>query len=530
MPRNSKLLPYLQIKDKTQLKYVRRVPPDLQKYLGGRRYITRILDTDSIDPKDRRVIKAWSQVNQAVEDELAEATKLRDADEQVLDSVERLSPRDAAGIAAEPFRQLLKAIETGRRTDTQEELAIQTGLKMIESWMQEISSPENALQIRRETQSQISELWLRDVLSQLRIEPTPEVLEQIKLRHLQYAQMAFEDQKRMDEGDFSQASLETKAPALPVKQVAWQELIDAWIAELGGIRQVDGVGIGEKQVEAHQRNIAELIKVLQLHFPAEITVADVRKYLKYLQGSNLATSTKQQRLGTFVLLFEIGTRIGLLETNPFLGITIKEPRAESNLSYRPFTDDELVVIFKKQNRMVRKNEHRILPLTLLMTGARASEILFLRHPDIAQTEDGVWYFKMVDRPTDKYPRTLKGNKANERFTPMHPLLIERGFLDLIDSEEEGYVFENRSNAALSCYFKRILRTTGIYEYRKTVVHSLRGTAIDAWRRARIPEDARRALTSHSSRDVQERVYGKNLKFMPDVLFKELSKVDWSWLP
>jgi len=527
VPRNSKLLPYLQIKGKAQLKYVRRVPPDLQKYLGGRRYITRILETDSIDPKDRRVIKAWSQINQEVEAELAEAKQLFDARPE---PVERLSPRDAAGIAAEPFRQLLNALETGRSTDKQEELAVQTGIKTITALLRELQEPENALQIRQETRSQISEMWLEDVLSQLRIDPTPEVLEQIKARYSQYAQMAVEDQKRLSDGDFSQSSVETKAPPLPVRQVEWQELVDAWIAELGGIRQVSGVGIGEKQVEAHQRNIAELIKVLQLHFPAEITVADVRKYLKYLQGSELATSTKQQRLGTFVLLFEIGTRIGLLEVNPFLGITIKEPRAESRANYRPFTNDELVTIFKKQNQMVRRNEHSILPLTLLMTGARASEILFLRHSDIAQTEDGVWYFKMVDRPTDKYPRTLKGNKADERFTPMHPLLIDRGFLDLVDTDEEGYVFENRSNAALSCYFKRILKTTGIYEHRKTVVHSLRGTAIDAWRKARIPEDARRALTAHSSRDVQERTYGKNLQFMPDVLYKELCKVDWSWIP
>ena len=50
------------------------------------------------------------------------------------------------------------------------------------------------------------------------------------------------------------------------------------------------------------------------------------------------------------------------------------------------------------------------------------------------------------------------------------------------------------------------------------------------RDARLPEDVRRALTAHSSRDVQDRVYGEGLQFMSSVLLKELSKVDWSWLP
>ena len=228
-------------------------------------------------------------------------------------------------------------------------------------------------------------------------------------------------------------------------------------------------------------------------------------------------------------LFGIGVRIGLLQKNPFAGMIINVPRAERKRGYRPFTRKEVISIFTKINSL-KPEQKNILPLTLLMTGARAGDILFLRHSDIAQTTDGVWYFKMVDRPMDEYPRTLKGAETDERFTPMHPLLIERGFLDHVDSSKDGYIFDNRNNDSISAWFKRILQGLGFWERKVTVLHSLRGTAIDAWREARIPEDVRRALTAHSSKDVQERTYGEGVEFMPDILHKELSKVDWSWLP
>jgi len=59
---------------------------------------------------------------------------------------------------------------------------------------------------------------------------------------------------------------------------------------------------------------------------------------------------------------------------------------------------------------------------------------------------------------------------------------------------------------------------------------LRGTAKDLQRESGISLDVRHALTGHSSRDVGESSYGKGLRMMPDVLAKELAKVDLSFIP
>ena len=515
MPRKSKLLPFLQRKGDQTLRYVRRVPTELKKYLGNRRYLTRVLDTSSTNVKDKEVVKAWSQINEEVEEQLKKAQRQFEKDSEKGEPVELLSARDAAGIGAEPWRMLMSAADAGRRDEA-------IGEKVFESIKLLFEKPEDA-------QKQFADLWLKDVLKDLQIDPSADVMEKIRARFDQYGAMAAADAERKREGDFSTPEIETKAPELPSRRVTYQQLLEAWLADAGGIREIDGVGVGKKQHEQYETNIAELIRITELHYPAELSIADVRKYLMHLQSTSLATTTKQLRMSMLTKLFAIGVQVGLLEANPFVGMAIAAPRAERKRSYRPFTRDEIISIFNKVNTFSGEQKS-ILPLTLLMTGARAGDILFLRHSDVAKTKDGVWYFKMLDRPMDEYPRTLKGAETDERFTPMHPILIERGFLDLVDPSKDGYIFENRNNDSISAWFKRILQGLGIWERKVTVLHSLRGTAIDAWREARVPEDVRRALTAHSSRDVQERIYGDGLCFMPDILYKELSKVDWSWVP
>ncbi len=515
MPRKSKLLPFLQRKGDQTLRYVRRVPAELQKYLGNRRYITRVLNTSSTDVKDKEVVKAWSQINEEIEEQLKEAQRQFEKDSEKGEPVELLSARDTAGIAAEPWRILAKAAELGRGDERLGDMLVET-LKLY------IEKPQDG-------QRQLADVWLSAVLKDLQIAPTEEAMSKIRQRFAQYGEMAFADQVRKQAGDFSTPEIESKAPALPARRVTYQQLLDAWLTDAGGIREIDGVGVGKKQHEQYETNIAELIRITELHYPAELSVSDVRKYLMHLQNTSLATTTKQLRMSMLTNLFAIGVRVGLLEANPFVGMAITAPRAERKRSYRPFARQEIIDIFNKVNTFSREQKS-ILPLTLLMTGARAGDILFLRHSDVAQTKDGVWYFKMLDRPTDEYPRTLKGAETDERFTPMHPLLIERGFLALVDPSKHGYIFENRNNDSISAWFKRILQGIGIWERKVTVLHSLRGTAIDAWREARVPEDVRRALTAHSSKDVQERTYGEGLQFMPDILYKELTKVDWSWIP
>ena len=78
-------------------------------------------------------------------------------------------------------------------------------------------------------------------------------------------------------------------------------------------------------------------------------------------------------------------------------------------------------------------------------------------------------------------------------------------------------------------FQDRLKKLGIWEKKKTVLHSFRNTAKDLWRESGISQEFRSALTGHQSRDVGEASYGKGLQLMPDVMHKEITKLDLDWL-
>ena len=526
MPRKPKLLPYLQVMTSGRLRYTRRVPPELREYLGGRGYLTVLMPPGSTDPSDKRLIKAWSKANAEIEAELAKASDQREAKESAIEPVEALSPKAVAGIAAEPWRQLQKAVSDGRVSAAMVDQVRETVLITLKA-LADAQGGDTAA--KAEAQKQITNIWIKPVVNELNMQPSDDLMEQIRERHQAYRQMAEADAERLREGDFSTSDLHDKAPPLPTRQITFEALVDEWIRDAGGIREIDGVGVGQSQVSQYRAHIKELIEVTGLHFPAEVDVDSARAFMTHLQQSDLAIATKKTRMTTVNNLFAIAVRVGLLDANPFTHLKIKTPKGTRNTGYRPFTEEELTEIFSELKR-IPPNERNILPLMLLTTGARQGDITFIRHQDVQKSEGGVWFIDMVDCPKDKYPRTLKGGVSDERRTPIHPVAIERGFLEMVSSKKKGYVFQARRNDTLSAWFKRLLERIGIYEHRKTGLHSLRNNAIDAWREARIPQDIRHALTGHSSRSVQDKSYGEGLQQMPDVLYKDLVKIDWSWLP
>lgn len=527
MPRKTRLLPYLRETKSGRLEFVRRVPPELQQYLGNRRYLTQVLPVESTNVRDRAVIRAWTAANAQIEAELSQAREQHARSTAPKPEPTPLAPRAVAGIAAEPWRQLLEAGDDGRFTADMEQM-----LGTIAAYgvfaLSKAGGPDG-LALMEGGKAAITEEMLQQILGKLQIQPDAQALQQIQQRLFGYTPMVQADLKKRKAGDFSEGDIQTKAPALPKAQLTFERLLEAWLADAGGITERDGIGVSEDRVSAYQKSIEDLIAVTGCHFPAEVGIEEARQYYEHLQASSWAIGTKQKRLGTINNLYSLSVQLGLLDINPFSELKLKVPKGTRTSNYRSFTYDELIAIFTRIKEMP-PNERKIVPLILLMTGARLSDVMYLRHTDVKRTDAGVYYFDFKHEPQHKYPHLLKGGESDERHTPLHPLLVERGFLKMVKLKQPGYIFNVRDNDLISAWFQRILVRLGIYERRVTVLHSLRGTAIDAWRSARLPEDVRRALTAHSSRDVQDRVYGEGLQLMPDVLYKELLKVDWSFLP
>jgi hypothetical protein len=145
-----------------------------------------------------------------------------------------------------------------------------------------------------------------------------------------------------------------------------------------------------------------------------------------------------------------------------------------------------------------------LPLLALFGGERLSELTGLRVSDVAPNEliGAVAIYINEDR---KAGRRLK-TKQSERFIPVHPLLIELGFLDFVAAQAkargaDAWLFPlaapgTKGTAAYSKWFGRYIGAHGVTDTAK-VFHSFRHSFIDALRVANVGDEIKHALLGWS---------------------------------
>ena len=372
----------------------------------------------------------------------------------------------------------------------------------------------------------------KPTLDQLGIVPTAEDLQGIGEAFLRYQPVIEADMQKLQVFDFTPPRLAEIAPPLPKRQTSWRDLFEGWRRSTGGVLEVDGYGVSQQREMPYKGAIREFSEQIGDVPPSEVTVKQARRYVSWLQSSSgIAVRTMQTRLTCLRNLMKVGIEDGLLESNPFTATSIRSPAGVlDQQGYRAFSKEGLIAIFTELNQREMSMKHMLI-YVLLCTGCRLSDALQLRMSDLKTTASGIWFFDWKHEPTADLPVLLKSKSKNNRLTPLHSVLIEKGLLAWQQPAAGRLLGDNiATQSAYSSFFKNLLKRVGIYEPKKTVLHSLRGTAKDLWREAGIPVDVRLALTGHVSRDVGESSYGAGLQMQPEVLAKELMKVDLSWLP
>lgn len=227
--------------------------------------------------------------------------------------------------------------------------------------------------------------------------------------------------------------------------------------------------------------------------------------------------------------FNFAVQKGVRETNPATRLTPKGGEASSGKP--PFTLDEL-------NRLVEllpdwssgdRGGRFWLPLIGLFSGMRIGEIIWLTQEDV-QTIDGVTAFSL--RPRQE--RSLK-TKGAARVIPLHPTLIELGFLSLVDPKlpKETRLFADLSGKsqkqAVDHFQKRFSYWLKAYVGVRPGVsfHSFRHNFRDATREAELSIDAVRAIGGWGRGSSIEERYGQGAR--PSKLSEWLGKVNYPGL-
>jgi integrase len=224
--------------------------------------------------------------------------------------------------------------------------------------------------------------------------------------------------------------------------------------------------------------------------------------------------------------------------NPVENVSILVPETILSREDRGFTDAEARTILRaslaiEQNGTLAARSRRWLPWLCAYTGARVNEITPLLAEEVEQLE-GVWVMNIrpgtSDTLTGHVPsmtkRSVKTRKA--RYVPLHPHLIQMGFLDLIRSVGSGPVFYDPSKARkpnpANPQHKKVAERLGAWVRGLGVVdeqigpnHAWRHLFATNSREAGINEAVINAITGHAQ-STEGAKYGR---FKPSALLREL---------
>lgn len=270
-----------------------------------------------------------------------------------------------------------------------------------------------------------------------------------------------------------------------------------------------------------------------------ITRADVADFIDDLLHEGLAEKTISQKyLAAISGLFEMAQSIGLIPQGQQLvsrGHKILSKldlkKAEVTNSYKPFTVGELNTIFQPQLlSQAQRPADFWLPMLGLFTGGRISELSQLDVSDVQELE-GIWALSL----NEEGDKSLK-TPAAIRLIPIHPTLIECGFLDyLVDAKAHGHkLFPYLTPDAFGSYggtpgdrWGKYLDKLEITDKQK-VFHSFRSTSNDRLKKKGVAEESRCQFIGHEHDTVNSATYSNphDLQFLLDHV---ASKLDYSSL-
>jgi integrase len=269
----------------------------------------------------------------------------------------------------------------------------------------------------------------------------------------------------------------------------------------------------------YRRVIRDLRAFLGHDDAGKIASGDVVRWKSHLIEANLRPKTiKDAKLAPLRAILQWGADNNHLPSNPAARVTI-EVKCRAGDGKRGFNDDEAHLILT--TAFAEKDAaKKWIPLLGAYSGARIAELAQLRAEDVICIS-GVHCFRITP---DAGP--LK-TTSSERIVPLHPALVEAGFLKFAQGTKQGAlfpslkpdVFGSRGGNATKI-LGRWVRGLGVTDERLSPNHSWRHRFKTLSRRHGLAIDIANAITGHHRKTVADG-YGE---FPIEALYRELVKI------
>lgn len=216
--------------------------------------------------------------------------------------------------------------------------------------------------------------------------------------------------------------------------------------------------------------------------PRRVTKADMVSWKDALIAAGRSPrGTRDGALAAVRAVFNYAVANDIMETNPVVGVTVKGLKKRAGTTRLPYADEDVSRIIALSDKETHPTRHW-LPLLMATSGARVAELTQLWGQRVVE-EDGMWLMKIAPAEDGG---SLK-NEGSERAVPIHPAVIERGFLEFVKSKGNGPLFYGRKQPT-------IRRKFPVKTAQPKSVHASKGAAnhIGEWIRSQGFNDPRKA--------------------------------------
>jgi integrase len=283
--------------------------------------------------------------------------------------------------------------------------------------------------------------------------------------------------------------------------------------------------VTDKSKRQYDTVMAILMEVVGETSPAsQVNREDCRLVREKLLARNLATTTINSYLTGLSALFEYAIREQLLDKNPARGLSIKTGPHGRDLR-KPYSDSQLRRIFTSPEWRSCKTKQPSLywcPLLSILMGLRLTEAGQLLREDV-KNFNGTWAITIEPSVTKRVK-----SRAGRRVVPVHPKLVDLGFLDYVRSVNTERLFDDLPEPtrgyteALGKRWRRLVRRLNADEER-TSYHSLRHSWADACRAAKVSEGIMKQAGGWASGGGASGLYGHGYDL--ETLQKELEGIE-----
>ena len=415
----------------TNYQYRKRVPADVQEAARGQRLVITFPAEAQGESDDTAIVTFGKEAKFSL--------KTRDP----------LIAKVRTGLATAQLEKFFDGLRNGPRHLTHKECVALAGIirnKFIADWKDDPGEPDNwdlmiSLEYDKlEISGELERSYGRQVdnlLASKGIMATPESRTAL-IRETAYATAdAAQILRRYAEGDYRPDKAAQRYPE-------WRDCPDKAEPSETSDPSLTLDDIFERWQRERQPSASTVttwssyVRALKKHLghddAGRVTKADILAWKNTLvEKGYSAKGIKDGQLASVRTLFAYAVDNDLLSANPAADVRIQVKR-KAGTKKLPYEDAEVARILELANKE-KKPELRWLPWLIALSGARVGEVAQLWGSRVKRVQ-GVYVMELAPAEDGG---SLK-NENSERTVPIHPAIIERGFLDFVLTKGEGPLF------------------------------------------------------------------------------------------